>query len=159
MDRLEISIIPDFFAFAGFVRFFMADSQIFQQTEKMRKHFVTTIIVLFLILCAFFYALKIYAPAYNFEALIIGNIVMAVLSISTYYIVNKQFNQRPQAFVRGVFSATLLKLMVCIFGLLIFVFIDRQHIHKPSIFMLFGIYAVYSITEAWLLSRLAKQAK
>ncbi|HXS37743.1 MAG TPA: hypothetical protein VN721_13650 [Flavipsychrobacter sp.] len=125
----------------------------------MRKHFVTVIIILFLVLCSFFYALKIYAPAYKFGALIIGNAVMAILSISTYFIVKKQMGQRPEAFVRGVFSATLLKLMVCILAILLFVLVDRQHIHKPSIFMLFGIYAVYTIVEAWLLSRLAKQAK
>jgi len=67
--------------------------------------------------------------------------------------VNKQVDSRPQAFVRGVYSASFLKLMVCMVSILVYVLLNRTHIHKPSVFVLFGIYAVYTVVETWVLSK------
>jgi Ca2+/Na+ antiporter len=58
--------------------------------------------------------------------------------------------------VRGVYSASFLKLMVCMVSLLVYVMLNRATIHKPTVFVLFGIYAVYTIAETILLSRIVK---
>ncbi len=89
----------------------------------------------------------------------VGNSIMAILSILTFFIVKKQMNEKPEAFVRGVYGATFLKLMVCMAAILLYVLFDRKNIHKPSLFILFGIYAVYTTMETLLLMKLAKQAK
>lgn len=83
--------------------------------------------------------------------------VMAIISISSFLIVQRQMNGRPQAFVRGVMGANLLKMMVCLFAILIYVFINRSNIHKPSVFVLMGTYMVYSTMETLLLSKLARR--
>ena len=82
---------------------------------------------------------------------------MAILSISAYLMVQKQMdNNNPQAFVRGVSGASFLKLMVCMVSILVYVLLNRAHIHKPSVLIMFGIYAVYTIMETILLSKLVR---
>jgi len=120
------------------------------------QRYIISMIVVFIVLSAVFFALKIYMPAYNFVVLEIGNVIMALLSLITYFIVKKQMDGRPEAFVRGVYSASFLKLMVCMVSILVYVMLNRDHIHKPSVFVLFGIYVIYTFMETLLLSKLVK---
>ncbi len=122
----------------------------------MKRQFVVAVVIVLLVLDVSFRVLKMYAPGYDIVALQIANILMAVLSFAAYALVNKQVSNRPHAFVRGVYSASFLKLMVCMVAVLAYVLINRSHIHKQTVFMLFGVYAVYSAVETILLSRTAK---
>lgn len=122
----------------------------------MKKYFILIVVILFLLLTAVFYALKTYAPQYSFGALMGGNVLMAILVLVSYFLVQAQIDKRPEAFVRGVYSSTFLKLLVCIGAILVYALVNKPNIHKPSLFILFGIYAVYSIVETWLLSRMAR---
>ena len=124
----------------------------------MKKHFIV-IVVLFVLLNAVFFFVQKAAPEYDVYALAIGNLVMAILSIASSLIVKRQLSQRPEAFVRGVYGATFLKLFVCMTGLLVYVMVNRPHIHKPSIFVLMGIYAIYTAVETGLLSGTARKVK
>ena len=123
----------------------------------MRTRFIIASIIIFVVLSVLFYTLKIYAPDYNFITLECGNLIMILLSLSTYLMIEKQKKGRPQAFVRGVSGASFLKLMVCMVSVLVYVLLNRTHIHKPSVFMLLGIYAVYSIMETLALSKLVRE--
>ena len=104
----------------------------------------------------FFFTLKKMAPEFHFVALETGNTIMALLSLITFFIVKKQLTNRPEAFVRGVYSASFLKLMVCMVSILVYVLLNRTHIHKPSVFVLFGIYIIYTVMETWLLSKIVR---
>jgi hypothetical protein len=125
----------------------------------MRKGFVSAILIVFIALSALFFGLRQSAPEYSFSLLMGANVLMAVLSLIGHGLVMKQISSRPQAFVRGVYSSSFLKLMVCIAGILIYVLVNKPNVHKPSLFMLFGIYAIYSIVETWLLSKIARETK
>lgn len=125
----------------------------------MTRYFSLVIVILFTVLSVIFYMLQTYAPAYNFKLLMGGNIVMALLSLITYRIVKKQLQGNPQAFVRGVYASTFMKLMICMIGIVAYVMINRANLHKPSIFVLFGIYAIYTFFETITISRLAKESK
>ena len=123
----------------------------------MKTRFSITTLIIFTLLSAFFYALKTYAPDYNFVALESGNLLMAILSLSAYFIVMKQKEGRPQAFVRGVSGASFLKLMVCMIAILIYIVLNRAHIHKPTVFVLMAVYAVYTVIETLTLSKLVRE--
>ena len=125
----------------------------------MKKVFLLVIVIIFVALAVTFYTLSIYAPAYNHLVLHIGNVMMLTLSLVSYLLVMKDIKSRPQAFVRGVYSASFLKLFVCMIAIMAYVLINKPNIHKPTLFMLFGIYAVYSIAETMMLSRMARQQK
>jgi len=96
-------------------------------------------------------------PGYQLYVLETGNVIMAALSLSSYLLVQRSLSNNPQAFVRGVSGASFLKLMVCMVSILVYVLLNRTHIHKPSVFILFGIYAVYTIMETILLSKLVRE--
>lgn len=125
----------------------------------MKKVFIITVLAIFVVLTGVFFWLKSFAPEYNFNVLIIGNIIMAALTFISFILVQKQVGDKPDAFVRGVYSSSFLKLMVCMFAVLIYAYLNRGNIHKPSMFVLFGVYAVYSTAETWLLSKMARVRK
>lgn len=122
----------------------------------MRKQFIISIVTIFVLHTAVFLGLKHYFPMFQFYALEAGNVIMAGLSGITYLLVNKQMDGRPQAFVRGVSSASFLKLMVCMISILVYVLLNRTTIHKPTVYCLFGIYAVYTTIETMLLTKLVR---
>lgn len=125
----------------------------------MNKSFLIATVVIFFVLSAVFYSMKTYAPEFRFNVLMTGNVIMAVLSVLTYFIVKKTASEKPEAFVRGVYGATFLKLMVCIVSIVLYAILNKKDIHKPSLFVLFGIYAVYTAVETWLLSKMVREIK
>jgi Ca2+/Na+ antiporter len=128
-----------------------------EQTTKMRKKFIALTLVIFILLSGLFVAMHFYAPGYHIYALEAGNVIMALLSLYSYLMVQKTLGNNPQAFVRGVSGASFLKLMVCMVSILVYVLLNRSHIHKPTVFVMFGIYAVYTIMETVLLSKLVRE--
>lgn len=114
--------------------------------------------ILFLLLSVCFYGLHHSQPAYRFSVLMGGNTLLFLLASVSGYLVNKQIRERPHAFVRAVYSATFLKLFICMAGIVIYVLLNRSSLHKPTLFMLMGMYAVYAFAEAWILSRQARRA-
>lgn len=126
----------------------------------MRKAFFGSVILLFIVITLVAYWLKASAPVYDYKVLLGGNIIMAVLSILSYTVVTRQLNNNnPNAFVRGVYASTFLKLFVCIVSILAYALINKPNIHKPSLFALFGIYALYTAIETSILSKTARQTK
>ena len=125
----------------------------------MRKQFFIAVLVLNVILSFVFYLISTIYPDFKFITLEVANTVMAVLCLASYILVNNNITDRPQAFVRGVNSASLLKLIVCMVAILVYVLIYRSKIHKPSIFIFFGIYMVYTGLETWILQKIARENK
>ena len=134
----------------------LANNKRIQQT-KMKQGFLIAITIVFLILNAIFFLLDQQAPGFDTIALYSGNVIMALVSIASYFLVTQQLNSRPQAFVRGVYTSTYLKLFVCVASVLIYVLIKRPNVHKASIFVLLGIYAVYTIVETIFVSKKARK--
>lgn len=123
----------------------------------MKRQFIVSTVVIFIALTGILYGLKVNMPAYQFCILEVGNVIMALLSFITYLLIGRQIgNNNTQAFIRGVYSSSFLKLMVCMVSILVYVLLNKEHIHKPSVFVLFGIYAVYTISETWLLSKIVR---
>lgn len=122
-----------------------------------QRQFLIMMVTTFLLLSGVFYSLSVYAPQYRFRALEAGNSIMAVLSITTFLMVKRQSETNSQAFIRGVYSASFLKLMVCMISILGYVLLNRANIHKPTVFVLFGIYGLYTAMETILLSKAVKE--
>lgn len=125
----------------------------------MRKVFFASVISLLIILSAVFFWLKTIAPEYHFAALMTANILMAALVTISFAVVTKKLDGSPNAFVRGVYSSTFLKLFVCIAAVLVYALANKPDVHKPTLFILFGIYAVYTVIETVLLSKITREQK
>jgi amino acid transporter len=96
-------------------------------------------------------------PEYDLTALLTANGIMFILSIAAWAILRRNVSERPQAFVRGVYGATMLRLFVCLVGIISYAMIKKPALHKPSLFIMFGIYAVYTIIETMTFSQQARK--
>lgn len=128
----------------------------------MRAFFIS-IIVAFLSICGICYFLdrQYFAtnsgPVYSFKILLVANTLLALLSIGNYLIVyNASKNKNPNALVRAKTSGMMLKFFVSIAALLAYIFINNRIVHKPSIYVFFGMYIIYMIIETIYLTRIAK---
>lgn len=122
----------------------------------MKQPIIRALLGVFVLLSAAIYALNYFNPQFSLAVLMGGNLIVLLISIAAFAIVSKTFKERPQAFVRGVMGGTMVKFFACIVAMLIYVLLYRNRIYKPEIFMLLAIYAVYSIVETIMLSRMAK---
>lgn len=123
----------------------------------MRRNFIVTIIMLFVIISAILILVKTLAPSFLIGTMLGGNAVLAILSITSYLLVKRKISAKPQAFVQAVMSGSLLKLFACMIGLVTYILINKPHVHKPSIFILMAVYAIYTAVETWLLSLMARE--
>ena len=125
----------------------------------MKKSFIISIAVVFIAITIVFIFLTKAMPRFDLLALEGGNVLMLLLAMFSYIMVGRQLNGRPQAFVSGVYSATFLKIMVCMFTILLYVVLNRKNLYVPIVFVFFGTYLVYSVVETIFLQRMAKVSK
>lgn len=125
----------------------------------MKKRFIITVVIAFVLIGGGLFALKEYAPEYSFELLASGNVILFVLSLVSFILVTRQDQHHASSFIRGVYASTFMKLMICMVAIVTYIALNKDNIHKPSIFVLFGIYAVYSAIETMSLSKIARQPK
>ncbi|UYQ91652.1 hypothetical protein MKQ68_16305 [Chitinophaga horti] len=89
-----------------------------------------------------------------------GNAILAVVSAISYFNTrNGLANANNQVFVRSVYASTLAKLMLCLVGIGIYVLVNRERISKSTIFMLMGMYVVYTVFETFSLQKLLRRKK
>ena len=124
----------------------------------MRKYYLAIIAVLCIALfAAIFYWCGLH-PEYDRTALMVANGLLAILSVVSFLMLkNKAKEARAQAFVNGVYGATLLRLMVCMGSIFIYLYMNKGHLHKPSIFAMMGLYVVYTFVETITASKEMKK--
>ena len=119
--------------------------------------------IIFILVCAAISALLFAVvrehPQFDLTGLLIANGLMLVLSLAGWVMLRRNVGERPQVFVRGVYGATMLRLFVCLVGILSYAMIKKPNVHKPTLFVMFGIYAVYTIIETVAFSRQARKMK
>ena len=125
----------------------------------MKTRFLIITLVIFAVLSAVIFAMQSFVPQFHTMALEGGNAIMALLTLSAYFIVSAQMKGSAAAFVRGISGVSFLKIMVCMVAALIYIVLNRSNIHKGTIFALMGIYAIYTAAETLLLSKMARQGK
>jgi hypothetical protein len=125
----------------------------------MNAKFPIVLAAVFAAIAAGLYAFCRSHPAFDLTALLISDLVMLCLSLLAWRMMRQSASARPHAFVRGVQGASMLKLFVCLTGVLVYALAKRPDVHKPTLFTMFGIYAVYSIIETAVLSRTVKKVQ
>lgn len=107
------------------------------------------------------WALHTADPAYSLPAMLGADAIMLALTVVSWLLIRGQLGGggSPQAFVRAVSSASLLKLMICGGSILGYALAIRPHKHVPTLLVLCGIYLVFTVVETALLSRMARLKK
>jgi drug/metabolite transporter (DMT)-like permease len=122
------------------------------------NRFIYLLIAIFILLAGCLWALRQSRPEFDFPLLTAGNALLAGLTAVSYVIVQRSIMGRPQAFIGGVYAGTMLKLLVVGGGLLVYILMNREHVHKPSLMILAGLYLVYTVAEKLALQRVARRS-
>lgn len=117
--------------------------------------FLLTIILL--VIAGICFGLVRMQPRFDLTTLLVGDLIMYALSMIAWAMMRKSVAERPQAFVRGVYGATLLRLFVCLIGVLVYALMNRETLFKPTLFVLFGIYLTYVLIESFVFSNIARK--
>ena len=120
----------------------------------MKKVFLLFTSITFALLSILFFIVHSFFPDYSFISLECGNLLMFILTVLAYILVNPKIGSRPQKFINGILSASILKMSVCMVSFLTFVLLNRENLHKPTIFLLLGTYIIYTAIETKLLIKM-----
>jgi hypothetical protein len=90
--------------------------------------------------------------------LLIANFVLLIISIISFRIlVTAASHTNPRKFVNSMLLNTLIRLMSCAIGMLIFVYFTRNNISKSTVFSMMALYAIYSIIDSKYIMQLSKK--
>ncbi len=123
------------------------------------KKILLPVILVFIILNGLITVFKTFLEKNGFDRdfLIIANLFFFVLSLAGFFLQRKGLqSDNTNVFIRGVYSAILLKLFVCIIAVTTYAFLKTKDINKPAIFFSMGLYIIYTSIEVATLMKVAK---
>lgn len=99
--------------------------------------------------------------SYKLSMLLASDAILAALSIVAYVMANNALKQtNPNAFIRAKMGSTMLRLFICVAGIGTFAYLNgKAPDSKPTIFLILGMYVIYTIVEAATLSKKGRLGK
>lgn len=130
--------------------------------QRSRWKAFSPVFLLFVVLNGFFIAGGRMLARWNTDSdiLILGNLFLFAITFVSFLIAQKGLQQKnPHAFVRSVYVSIIIKLFACIIAAFAYIATYRKAINKPALFILMGLYLVYTFIEVAQLTRLLKQQR
>ena len=130
-------------------------------SNQNRKIFLPVILV-FIMLNGLTITFKTFLENNGFDRdfLIIANLLLFILSLTALYLQQRAIqSNNPNAFVRGVYTAMIIKLFVCMIAVAVYAFMRKSNINKPALFTSMGIYILYTSFEVAGLMKVARKKK
>ncbi|MEP7251978.1 MAG: hypothetical protein ABI683_06345 [Ginsengibacter sp.] len=124
----------------------------------MGKIFLPVLLV-FIVINAITFALmpSLKSAGFDISLLLIGNLLLFLLTAGGFFFQMRGLRSpNPNAFVRSIYASLLLKIFVILITVLLYAFINREHINKQSLFTCMGLYFVYTAIEVKQLIKIAR---
>jgi len=125
----------------------------------MKKVFIISHLLVAIVLAIAIYFIEAKFPLFDAKALWIGNILLFGLSLLSLRMIKTTDGKSAQGFVNGVYASSLLKIVICPLSILLYVLLNKQGIHKPTVFSLLGMYFFYTMLDGTMLSNMNKRKK
>jgi len=94
-----------------------------------------------------------------FRVLIVGNLVLFIATALSFRLYVKGINATgTHGFIRGVYSAMMLKMVICIAAVLVYAF-GFKPVDKIAVAVFFALYFIYTFAEIKIITRLNKEKK
>lgn len=123
------------------------------------KH-VFPLIVTFLVLTAAAFAAKLVLAGrggIDYSVLLGANCLFFLVSLLVFRMqYNAMYNSNPQVFVRSVMMGMIIKVFVCIGGVIAYYFLSREAFNKPAVYLAMIIYIVFLAVEVRTIMKLNK---
>jgi len=127
---------------------------------KNNRRAIIPIIVVFIIVNAFLISGKTILTRWEADGdiIIVGNMILFIITLLSFLLGKKGLNStNPHSFVRSVYTSMLLKLFGCAIAAFIYIAITKDNVNKPALFILMGLYLVYSFIEVSVLTKMLRQ--
>jgi hypothetical protein len=124
-----------------------------------QRKVILPIVLLFIFINAFLLTAKSIFVKYgiNREEVIAANIICFLLNIGTFLLQSKALkSSNPNAFVRAAMAGILMKLLICMFVVVVYVMTAKQ-LNKPAIYVSLFLYLLYMLLELTAILKLNKQ--
>ena len=124
----------------------------------MQKKYMP-VVVLFIFINVMVFSFRSFLQLNGFETrfLLIANAVLCILSLSGFFIQMKGLKSgNINAFIRGVYSSLLLKMVMIMIAVIVYIFITGGKVNKPSLFTSMGFYLLYTSIEVTQLMKIAR---
>jgi ACR3 family arsenite efflux pump ArsB len=130
--------------------------------ELSPRRLVLPLLITFILFNSAFMFNSLFVKKWHMDqnVLLIGNLLLFVATMTSLLLNFKALRTKNNhAFFRMVYGGMMIKLVVCVAAALIYVFISRPHINKPSLFVCLGLYLVYAFIEVMTLMKVSKLQK
>jgi uncharacterized membrane protein YcfT len=127
----------------------------------MNKKIFLPLLLVFIFTTSFFITGKTFLEKQGAsqQVLIVGNLILFAATLLSFFLMYKGiYSKTTNAFVRNVYGGFIAKLMICLFGSLIY-FMSTDKVNKPALFILMFLYFVYTAVEVSSLMKLNKLKK
>lgn len=106
------------------------------------------------------YLLTFFHAPFTRNPIILGTLLLAGIFTLTYTIAIRGIkHDSAHRFVSTVTLGTIIKLLLCIVAVLIWLLSVRKNLNKPDLFLLMGVYAIFSIVESVYLAKFSRSLK
>ncbi len=97
---------------------------------------------------------------FNRNVLQIANLILFAITFIGFLLQQLSLkSSNPQAFIRSVYGAMMLKLFICMIAVFAYAFVLKNNLNKPSLFTSMGMYILYSIVEVSVLMKSLRKNK
>ena len=120
------------------------------------------IVLVYVFTTALFITGKRWATNWNADTdiLIIGNTVLLLATLVSFILYQRSLsNNKPQAFLRYIYSGMFLKMIICLVAAFIYITVASGGVNKPALFGCMFLYFLYTFIEVSILLRMSKQQK
>ena len=131
------------------------------ENKSLARSFLP-ILFIFLISNALLLTGQSLAASWNIDidVMIISNLILFVATGISFYFYNKAIrNNNVQAFLRMIYSAMFIKMLICLFAAFIYISSAGKAVNKGAIFASMFLYFLYMFVEIAILMKLSKQHK
>lgn len=124
--------------------------------------FLIPLVILFLVcsLIVFTSGAGLERMSIDGQLLLGANALFFIISIISFFIQRKGLqNKNPNVFVRSVMAAMMLKMIICIIGVIAYVYFSGSQFNKRGVFIALFLYLVYLATEVYIVMKMNKRRK
>lgn len=96
----------------------------------------------------------------NFDVtfIVVGNLLLFSLTVLGFWIQTKgASSSNVNAFLRGIYSSLLMKMLVVVGALFIYIAIVGGSINQNAVFTCMGLYILYTVVEVIILTKIVRK--
>ena len=94
------------------------------------------------------------------NVMLVGNLILFIATLISFYFYYRSLrNNRVAVFLRLIYGAMFIKMMICLVTAFIYIMVTGKNVNKGAIFGCMSLYLVYTFIEVAVLMKLSKQNK